>query len=89
MNDLPTKILAYTSIAVGLIGFITFMVVYTMSKDKLYDLSHNPKNPFRKYDFWRDENNVPHVRDRETDIEATSYPWYRDDVAAWDAKTKC
>ena len=49
-------------------------------------MSHNPRNPFRKWDYFRNDENQRVVRNRKTGQEAIVPDFYGEDIAPYVGK---
>lgn len=89
MVDSATKIFTCISLI-----FLFFLIVsgislgihISNSKFAPSDMSHDPRNPFRKWDYFRNEENQRVVRNRKTGKEYIVPVFYSEGVAPYVGK---
>lgn len=89
MVDSATKIFTCISLI-----FLFFLIVSGISLDihisnskfAPSDMSHDPRNPFRKWDYFRNDENQRVVRNRKTGQEAIVPDFYGEDIAPYVGK---
>ena len=90
MVDTATKIFTCISLIFLfflIVGGISLDIHISNSKFAPSDMSHDPRNPFRKWDYFRNEENQRVVRNRKTGEEHVVPDFYGEDVAAYVGKT--
>ena len=86
MNDLPTQILGFIGIGLLIIAIPALIVLISFSGEPAFECSHNPRNPFRRFNVRKLEDGSWIATNRKTGQVGTAEAFYEESSGPYVAK---